>query len=116
MDVVLYGIKNCDTIKKAKRWLDDQQIEFSFHDYRKDGLSDLLLNQLEENIGWEVMLNKRGTTWRKLPDDTKAAINKELALTLMADNPAIIKRPIIVHADRFEIGFSTTTYQELFSI
>lgn len=115
MDVVLYGIKNCDTIKKAKRWLDDHQIAFSFHDYRKDGLSDALLNQLEENIGWEVMLNKRGTTWRKLPDETKATINKELALNLMADNPAIIKRPIVAYAGSFQLGFSNDTYQQIFT-
>ncbi|ORU93773.1 MAG: arsenate reductase [Cycloclasticus sp. symbiont of Bathymodiolus heckerae] len=112
MPVVLYGIKNCDTIKKAKNWLVDNGVEFTFHDYRKDGLSTQLVNTLEDSLGWEVMVNKRGTTWRKLPDDVKANINKESALALMLENPAIIKRPILNTGKTLLIGFSTTDYKE----
>ena len=113
MSVVLYGINNCDTIKKAKRWLAENDIEFNFHDYRKDGLSESLLNQLEDNLGWQAMINKRGTTWRKLAEETKSAIDKDSALALMAENPAIIKRPILAYADSFELGFSNDRYQQI---
>lgn len=111
----MYGIKNCDTIKKAKKWLDANRIEFSFHDYRKDGLSDELLSSLESTFGWETMLNKRGTTWRKLPEETKDSINKETAMTIMIENPAIIKRPILDTGKSLELGFSDTAYRLLFT-
>ncbi len=114
MSVVMYGIKNCDTIKKAKKWLDEKGVEFTFHDYRKDGLSDELLSSLESTLGWEALLNKRGTTWRKLPEETKDAINKESALLIMLENPAIIKRPILNTGSSLELGFSDAAYQQLF--
>jgi arsenate reductase len=115
MSVVMYGIKNCDTVKKAKKWLDSNGVEFTFHDYRKDGLSDELLSSLESTLGWEALLNKRGTTWRKLPDETKDAINKETAMSIMLENPAIIKRPILNNGKALELGFSDTAYQQLFT-
>ena len=114
MSVVMYGIKNCDTIKKAKKWLDEKGVEFTFHDYRKDGLSDELLSSLESTLGWEALLNKRGTTWRKLPEETKDAVNKESALLIMLENPAIIKRPILNTGSSLELGFSDAAYQQLF--
>jgi len=114
MSVVMYGIKNCDTIKKAKKWLDAKGVEFTFHDYRKDGLSDELLSSLESTLGWEALLNKRGTTWRKLPEETRNAINKESALLIMLENPAIIKRPILNTGNSLELGFSDAAYQQLF--
>ena len=116
MSVVMYGIKNCDTIKKAKKWLETNGVEFTFHDYRTQGLSDELLASLESSLGWEAMLNKRGTTWRKLPEETKDAINKETALIIMLENPAIIKRPILDTGKTLELGFSATAYQQLFSL
>lgn len=115
MSVVIYGIKNCDTIKKARKWLDTNGIEFVFHDYRKDGLTNELLNTLESSLGWETMVNKRGTTWRKLPDETKDSMDKALAVQTMLDNPAIIKRPILDTGKALELGFSDTTYQQLFT-
>ena len=115
MSVVMYGIKNCDTVKKAKKWLDSNGIEFTFHDYRKDGLSDELLSSLESTLGWETLLNKRGTTWRKLPEEKKEAINKETAMSIMLDNPAIIKRPILDTQKSLELGFSDAAYQQLFA-
>jgi arsenate reductase (glutaredoxin) len=116
MSVVMYGIKNCDTIKKAKKWLESNGVEFSFHDYRQDGLSDELLSSLESSLGWETMLNKRGTTWRKLAEETKDAINKETAVLLMLENPAIIKRPILDTGKTLELGFSESAYQQLFNL
>ena len=76
MAIVLYGIKNCDTIKKAKKWLTDEGVEFTFHDYRQNGLDAALLNKFEQQLGWEAMINKRGTTWRQLDEAVKASINK----------------------------------------
>lgn len=116
MTIVLYGIKNCDTIKKARKWLTDEGVEFSFHDYRQDGLSDALLDTLEKNLGWEAMINTRGTTWRKLDEDVKSSIDKESAKTLMLDNPAIIKRPILDTGKTLELGFSADNYQNLFAV
>lgn len=114
MPIVMYGIKNCDTIKKAKKWLDANGVEFVFHDYRKDGLTDELLKSLESSLGWEAMVNKRGTTWRKLPDEIKDAMDKEQAVQTMLDNPAIIKRPILDTGKAFELGFTDASYQHLF--
>lgn len=114
MSVVMYGIKNCDTIKKAKKWLNEHDVQFTFHDYRKDGLSEGLLSSLESTLGWEALLNKRGTTWRKLPEEIKDSINRESAMAIMLENPAIIKRPILNTAKSLELGFSDTTYQQLF--
>ncbi|ORU89781.1 MAG: arsenate reductase [Cycloclasticus sp. symbiont of Poecilosclerida sp. M] len=115
MPNVIYGIKNCDTIKKALKWLDSNGVEFVFHDYRKDGLDNTLLESLESKLGWETMVNKRGTTWRNLPEETKEVMDKSLALKTMLDNPAIIKRPILDTGNRLKLGFSDTTYQQLFS-
>ena len=116
MSVVMYGIKSCDTIKKARKWLDANGVEFTFHDYRQDGLSDALLCTLESSLGWEAMVNKRGTTWRKLDEEVKSVIDKQSALALMLENPAIIKRPILDTGNTLELGFSTTAYEQLFAL
>lgn len=115
MAIVLYGIKNCDTIKKAKKWLMDEGVEFTFHDYRQNGLDAVLLNKLEQQLGWEAMINKRGTTWRQLDEAVKASINKDSAKAIMLENPAIIKRPILDNGTTLALGFSTDQYQNLFS-
>ncbi|WP_246019866.1 ArsC family reductase [Limnobaculum zhutongyuii] len=109
----LYGIKNCDTIKKARRWLEEHQIDYRFHDYRADGLDDQLLQQLIDGLGWEPLLNTRGTTWRKLTDDQKAAAATEAgAKTLMLEQPSIIKRPVLVADGKMLLGFSVDNYQQ----
>ena len=115
MPITLYGIHNCDSIKKAQKWLLDNAVEFTFHDYRKDGLDPSLLSKFEAAIGWESLLNKRSTTWRLLPDDVKQNIDKASALSVMHENPAIIKRPILDTGESFELGFKATAYQQLFS-
>ncbi|OKP05711.1 ArsC family reductase [Xenorhabdus eapokensis] len=123
----LYGIKNCDTIKKARRWLEDQGIPYQFHDYRVDGLSPELLQSFIEHVSWESLLNTRGTTWRKLPDEQKATINNaETAMALMLEYPSIIKRPLLVsrsadsnnkvaETEKYLLGFNAEQYQQFFS-
>ena len=113
--VTLYGISSCDTIRKAKTWLKNQQIEFEFHDYRKQGLEQQLLQSMISALGWEAMLNRRGTTWRTLPDTVKDQIDQASAMRLMLDNSAIIKRPILATQNRLHVGFSDQQYQEIFS-
>lgn len=112
---VLFGIPNCDTIKKAKKWLSANNIEFQFHDYRKDGLDENWLHETEATLGWEKMLNKRGTTFRQLSDEQKASLDKSSALALMLEQPAMIKRPILAAQGDLIIGFSEAEYEKVFS-
>ena len=106
MSTVIYGIPNCDTIKKAKKWLTERDIEFTFHDYRKDGVDSEFLQRAEAHLGWEVMLNKRGTTWRKLPDEVRDTISAQSAHQIMLDTPSIIKRPVVERGDGVSVGFN----------
>jgi arsenate reductase len=112
--VTLYGISSCDTIRKAKTWLENQRIEFEFHDYRKQGLEQKLLQSMISALGWEAMLNRRGTTWRTLPESIKDQIDQASAIRVMLDNPAIIKRPILATDNQLHLGFSARQYQEIF--
>ena len=114
MSVTLYGIPNCDTIKKARKWLEQNGIEYTFHDYRKDGLTSEWLIQAESHLGWEAMLNKRGTTFRQLDDAQKSDLTKDSALPLLLEHPAMIKRPILASGDDFFIGFKPAQYEEIF--
>ena len=114
--VTLYGIRNCDTVRKARRWLDNNGIEYHFHDVRSDGLSKSVLNQWIRELGWEQLLNRRGTTWRKLPENTRETINKTVALGIMLEHPAIIKRPVLDIEKCFHLGFSEDHYQDLFGL
>ncbi|MDN6550626.1 MAG: ArsC family reductase [Enterobacterales bacterium] len=109
----LYGIKNCDTIKKAKKWLEEQQIAYQFHDYRADGLDAELLRTFIDQLGWESLLNTRGTTWRKLNESVRQSINNaDSAAELMLAQPAIIKRPLLAHNHRMLLGFNPDQYTQ----
>jgi Spx/MgsR family transcriptional regulator len=110
----MYGIKNCDTIKKARLWLSQQEVNFDFHDYRSDGLDLQWLQQVEAWLGWEAMLNKKGTTFRQLSDADKENIDKDSALQLMLQHPAMIKRPLLIHQGGHYLGFKASHYQEIF--
>jgi len=110
----LYGIKNCDTIKKARRWLEKNGIEYRFHDVRTDGICRADLQGWMKTLDWENLLNRRGTTWRKLPESARNSINKASAISIMLDNPAIIKRPVLAHNNKLYLGFSTDSYQSIF--
>lgn len=114
MAVVIYGIRNCDTLKKCLRWLDARHIDYRFHDYRKDGLTREQLVDFVARLGWEALLNKRGTTYRALPESTKASMNKQSAIDLMLAQPAMIKRPLLELAGQLHLGFSESQYLSLF--
>ena len=107
MELTLFGIKNCDTMKKAMKWLDDNGIVYHFHDYKKEGVPEQRLRQWLEALGWETVINKRGTTWRGLSDDVKNTISEATAIPLMAEHPATIKRPVFVKPDgSVTVGFT----------
>lgn len=115
MAITLYGITNCDTIKKARKWLEEHGIDYRFHDYRKDGLDPAQLDAWCEELGFEALLNRRGTTWRKLPEAVKANLTEAAAKQVMLDNPAIIKRPLVDTGEKRVTGFSADEYASLFS-
>ena len=102
----VYGIKNCDTVKKARKWLDENGIDYEFHDFKKDGLSEELLARFEEGAGWETLLNRRGTTWRKLPEEVRDTIGPQSAHQIMLENPSIIKRPVVERDGEITVGFN----------
>ena len=110
--ITMFGIKNCDTIKKARKWLEVEGIEYQFHDYKKDGLSAKMLDSWVKDLGWEALVNKRGTTWRKLPDEVKESIDQASAIQIMIDNTSIIKRPLLIDGgERKLLGFKAEDYQ-----
>ena len=113
MRPVIYGIRNCDTIKKSLKWLDEQAIDYQFHDYRKDGLPAELLQEFVAQLGWEALLNKRGTTYRTLSEASKQGLDEPSALRLMLEQPALIKRPLLRVNDTYLLGFDEARYQAL---
>ncbi len=108
--ITLYGICNCDTVKKAKKWLDEHQLDYRFHDFRKDGLDAELLHSWCEQLSWETLLNKRGTTWRQQPDEVKANVDAANVEALLLAQPAMIKRPVLVQNDSVRVGFKADEY------
>ena len=110
----MYGIKNCDTIRKARKWLEENGVDYQFHDYKKDGLDEALLKQWVAELGWESLVNKRGTTWRKLPDDVRDSMTESSAISVMLENTSIIKRPLLDTGSARTLGFSADNYTELF--
>lgn len=113
MSVTLYGIKNCDTVKKARKWLDTNSVPYTFHDFRVDGINKTLVNNFLKQIDIEILINKRGTTWRKLSDEEKEIKNKTQAIKLMVENPTIIKRPVLDVGKKYTVGFSDEVYKSL---
>ena len=112
--VTLYGIPNCDTIRKARKWLDQHNIEYIFHDFRKDGIDAGQLENWSKQVGWETLLNRRGTTWRQLPEEVKETIDEARALDLMIEHPTLIKRPVLEHGKDVRVGFKEADYKTLF--
>ncbi|WP_416304973.1 ArsC family reductase [Neptunicella sp. SCSIO 80796] len=109
----LYGIKNCDTIKKARKWLEQQDISYQFHDYRADGMDKDWLISVAQQIDWQQLLNTRGTTYRQLSDEQKADMTETKAIELMCQYPAMIKRPLLIHQQQYLLGFKADQYQAL---
>lgn len=115
MTPILYGIPNCDTVKKARRWLDEHGVAYRFHDFRKDGLDPVRLQGWIDAVGWEKLLNKAGTTFRKLPDTQKQGLDAAAAKALMLEQPAMIRRPVIETGDAISTGFAADDWQARFA-
>jgi len=111
----IYGIKNCDTVRKARKWLEAHAVDYTFHDMRNDGLEKKDLSAWVKSVGWETLLNRRGTTWRQLPDEDKETINETSAIRLMLAQPTLIKRPVLVHNKNIHVGFRPADYEAVFN-
>lgn len=114
MSVTMYGIPNCDTVKKARKWLDAAGVAYGFHNYRTDGAPPEKLAAWAKQVGWEKLLNRAGTTFRKLPDADRADVDEAKALALMAEHPSLIKRPVIEGAGPLLVGFDPDRYAGAF--
>ena len=112
--MIVYGIKNCNTVKNALEWLNKNKIEFTFHDYKKSGVTDAKLKDWIKQVGWESLVNKRGTTWKQLDDSVKeSVINQTAAIALMKEKTSVIKRPLIeVDGKVIALGFDANLYKE----
>ncbi|OLQ89205.1 arsenate reductase [Vibrio ponticus] len=115
MTITMYGIPNCDTIKKAKKWLEAESVSFDFHDYRKQGIDTEMVTTFCQALGWENVLNKRGTTFRQLSQEQKDSLNEQSAIALLVEHPAMIKRPILLVNDQYHIGFKADQYAAIFA-
>jgi arsenate reductase len=111
--LTIYGIPNCDTCKKARRWLESHDIEHRFHDVRADGIDQDTIESWLQHVDWKTLLNTRSTTWRNLPDASKADVDVDRALSLMLEHPTLIKRPVLEHAGGVEVGFREQRYQSI---
>ena len=114
MDITIYGIPNCDTMKKARQWLEARGAAYQFHDYKKAGVDTAVLTRAVERLGWEKVLNRQGTTFRKLPEDDRSDLNAARAIAIMQAHPSTIKRPMLVRGDVIEVGFSADRYARIF--
>lgn len=115
MTVTMYGIKNCDTIKKARNWLEGRGVDYAFHDYKSAGIDPATLDKWISTLGWEVLLNKAGTTFKKLPDADKAEIDADKAKGLMIAQPLMIKRPLLDLDGKLLVGFKADQYEQAFA-
>lgn len=112
MSIALYGIANCDTVRKARAWLDQRGIAYAFHDYKKEGADPAKLAAWSDAAGWDALLNRRGTTYRGLSEGDKADIDRAKALRLMQAHPALIKRPVVEHGGGLLVGFDPAEWQD----
>lgn len=113
-DIVLHGIRNCDTVKKAKAFLDGRGVDYRFHDFKSEGVSQAQLRRWCEAHGWSQVLNRAGTTFRKLPEEAKADLDEARAIRLMLEQPSMIKRPVLESGETIHIGFKPAQYEALF--
>jgi arsenate reductase len=110
LPTIIYGIKNCDTMKKARAWLDSHGVAYDFHDYKREGVDKEKLKQWSDKLGWETLLNRAGTTFRKLPDADRDGLNEKKALALMLAQPSMIKRPVLEVGGKLLVGFKPEVY------
>ena len=113
--VTIYGIKNCDTLKKARAWLESHKVVHRFHDYKSAGVELSLLEGWAKKVGWEILLNRAGTTFRKLPDADKEGLSEKKALALMLAQPSTIKRPVLDIGGKLLVGFKPDEYAKAFA-
>ena len=111
MSITIYGIKNCDTMKKARAWLDTHRVAYQFHDYKAEGIDKKRLEGWAKNVGWETLLNRAGTTFRKLPDKDREGLTATKAIALMLEQPSMIKRPVLDLGDKLVVGFKPDIYK-----
>ena len=111
--VTLYGIPNCDSIRKTRRWLEARGVDFEFHDYRKQGLERGLLQSLEAELGWQTMLNRKGRSWRQLDESIRQGVDRAAALELMLANPTLINRPVLATGKGVAAGYDEARFEEL---
>lgn len=115
--MTIYGIRNCDTMKKARTWLESHGIAYEFHDYKKAGIDRARLEAWSKKVGWEKLLNRAGTTFRKLPDKDKKNVDEKKAIALMAAQPSLIKRPVLdLGRGKLLVGFERDIYAEAFTL
>ncbi len=114
MTITIYGIRNCDTMKKARQWLDAHGVEYAFHDYKTAGIDRTTIGKWMQQVGWEVLLNRAGTTFRKLAEGERQDLTAEKAAVLMCAQPSMIKRPVLDAGQRIVIGFKPERYAALF--
>ncbi len=115
MKTTLFGIKNCDTVKKACKWLEHQSVSYDFHDFRLDGLEKAQVITWIEALGIDTLINKRSTTWKQLSDNDKTSLNERSAVALILENPTLIKRPLVQLNHQYHVGFNEKTWQTLFA-
>jgi Spx/MgsR family transcriptional regulator len=113
--MILYGISNCDTVKKAKNWLETHNINYQFHDFRKQGLDANTINRWLQSVSWDKVLNKRSTSWRNLDPSIQQTVNETNIVDLLIVNPTLIKRPVMDVNDTITLGFNSDTYQGIFN-
>ncbi|HEX2793484.1 MAG TPA: arsenate reductase [Croceicoccus sp.] len=113
--MIVYGIPNCDTVKKARNWLDQKRVAYAFHDYKKQGVPEDRLRDWVAAKGWDVLLNRRGTTFRKLDEVAKADIDAGKAVAIMLAHPSTIKRPVVEHGDDLLVGFDPAAWEAALS-
>jgi arsenate reductase len=115
MGIAIYGIKNCDTMKKARAWLDKHKVDYDFHDYKVAGIERERLERWTKKVGWETLLNRAGTTFKKLPDKDKNSVTEAKAIALMLKQPSMIKRPVVdAGGGKLLVGFKPEQYAALF--
>lgn len=114
-NTTLYGISNCDTVKKARTWLEEQRVDFTFVDFRKDGINAAQVEVWVASLGWEGLINKRSTTWKALDDATKASLNNSSIVPVLLDSPTLIKRPLVDHNGELSVGFKAADFEKRFA-
>ena len=112
--ITVYGIPNCDTVRKARKWLDQHGIEYRFHDFREDGLSAAQVRKWFADLGWDTVVNRRSTSWKQLSPEAREAMDAKAAVAAVIEHPTLVKRPVLDTGKSLHLGFTPAAYQEIF--